>query len=620
MDRRSTAPVPPAAAQPSPWSALLWGALVLASVFIVYLPALSGTPLWDDDGHLTARVLRSFSGLSRIWLEPGITQQYYPLLHSAFWFEARLWGDACAGYHLANVIEHATAAVLFAVLLRRLQVPGAWFAALLFALHPVCVESVAWISEQKNTLSLVLYLAAALAWLRFEEERRPGRYALATALFIAALLTKSVTATLPAALLVIAWWRRGTLRAGADVVPLLPWFALAITMGLLTAHFEHTMIGAQGADFALGPVERVLLAGRAFWFYLGKLALPVELSFIYPRWHLDASAVWQYCFPVAALGLAAFLVWRRRRRRGPLAVFLLFAGTLAPALGFFDVFPFVFSYVADHFQYHASLAVFAAAAAGLASLLGRADARWRLGVLGLLLGALGFLSWRQSAEYRDHYSLYGATLERNPDCWMAHHNLGVVLVNAGRPAEAIVHYQRALALRANYVEAYTNLGFALTQLGRVDEARAALEQALRLKPDYAEAHNNLGNVCLAQQQPDAALAHFAEAVRLNPHYLYARLNFGMALAGAGRLAEAAGQFAAAARLDPEFADPQMHWAVALTQLGRFTEAEPHFLKAMELQPDSPRVHAAYASALASVGRQGDAEREMRAAEELSRGN
>lgn len=620
MQRRPTAPVPPASPSLSTWSPYLWGTLIFAVTLLVYLPALSGTPLWDDDGHLTARVLRSLTGLGRIWFEPGATQQYYPLLHTAFWLEARLWGDAYVGYHLVNILQHATAAVLFALLLRRLAVPGAWLAALLFALHPVCVESVAWMSEQKNTLSLVFYLAAALAWVRFDTERQPRHYALATIFFLAALLTKSVTSTLPAALLVLAWWRRGTLRLKADVLPLLPWFVAALAMGWFTAHFERDLIGAHGADFTLSLMQRVLLAGRALWFYLGKLALPIDLTFIYPRWSLDASALWQYLFPLAALGLAGGLLWWSRRQRGPLAAFLLFAGTLVPALGVVDIYPFLFSYVADHFQYHASLALFALAAAGLTLALARVDSRGRYGALGLLLGTLGGLTWAQSGEYRDHFSLYGATLQRNPDCWMAHHNLGVVLVNNGRAAEALPHYQRALALRANYVECYTNLGYALNQLGQIDAARTALTEALRLNPDYAEAHNNFGNVCLARQQTALALHHFAEAVRLQPSYLYAHLNLGLTLARVGRVAEAVAHFSTAAALDPEFADPEMHWGLALAFLGRFPEAEPHFRRALELQPDSPQVHTAYARALASVGRRQEAEQELRTAQELSREN
>ena len=364
--------------------------LVWVVTFAAYFPALMGGLLWDDAGHVTRPDLQSWSGLARIWFEVGATQQYYPLLHSAFWLEHRFWGEATFGYHLVNVLWHATSACLLVAILRRLMVPGAVLAAFFFALHPVGVESVAWIAEQKNTLSTVFYLAAALAWLRFEDERRSARYAAATLWFVAALLTKTVTATLPAALLVIAWWRRGRLSWRGDVLPLLPWFAVGVGAGLFTAWFERTSIGAQGADFNLGLVERGLLAGRIFWFYLGKLVWPADLMFFYPRWHVDAAAVWQYLFPVAALALVGGLVWwtRRGRGRGLLAAALLYGGTLFPVLGFMNVYPFVFSYVADHFQYLASLSFFALIAAGLmgAGRSGRFGLPWpacRCSALGL---------------------------------------------------------------------------------------------------------------------------------------------------------------------------------------------------------------------------------------------
>jgi hypothetical protein len=273
----------------NPLSSRALVALVFAATLLAYFPALTAGFIWDDQpGHVTRPELRSLAGLVRIWTEPGATQQYYPLLHSAFWFEHLLWGDAPFGYHLVNVLLHATAACLFAALLLRLAVPGAWLAALLFALHPVGVESVAWVSEQKNTLSLVLSLCAALAYLRFDSTgerdrpRSPRAYALASILFIAALLSKTVTATLPAALLVLAWWQRGTVSLRRDALPLLPWFACSALAAVATASFEHTLIGAQGADFALTAAQRFLLAGRAVWFYLGKLLLPLDLSFIYP--------------------------------------------------------------------------------------------------------------------------------------------------------------------------------------------------------------------------------------------------------------------------------------------------------------------------------------------------
>ena len=544
---------------------------ILLMVVVAYLPAVRGGFIWDDDAHVTKPELQSLHGLWRIWSEVGATQQYYPVLHSAFWLEHRLWGDAAAGYHLLNILLHATAACLFVAVLRRLAVPGAWLAGMIFALHPVCVESVAWISEQKNTLSTVFYLAGALAYLRWKdsvegpsargEGRRwsawAGRYWLATGLFVLALLTKSVTATLPAALLVVFWWRRGRLSWRDDVVPLLPWFVMGVTAGLFTAWVERVyIIGPQGRTFDLNAIERCLLAGRAVWFYLSKLAWPADLIFIYPRWEMSAAAPGSYLFPAGLLVLAAALGWMARQgRRGPLAVFLYFCGTLFPALGFFDIYPFVFSYVADHFQYLASLgpiALVAAAAsppiAGLVRRLAGTDAVWRAGAAAAVVCLLGVLTWRQCGIYRDAQTLYTATLERNPQCWLAHLNLGSMLFEDGRIDEAIAHFEAAQRQNPNNAEIHFNWGRALLQEGRNAESVPQFAAVLRLTPTDAEAHDNLGAALLGVGRTVEAMTEFKTAIRLRPENAVAHYNLGVALRALGRPDEARAEFEAAARL------------------------------------------------------------------------
>lgn len=562
--------------------------LILLAVLFAYGPALRGDFLWDDAGHVTHPELSSLGGLFRIWFEPGATQQYYPLLHSAFWLEYQLWGDATAGYHLVNVLWHSLSACLLIVLLRRLSVPGATLAGLVFALHPVCVESVAWISEQKNTLSTVFYLVAALAWLRYEDDRRPVRYLLAMACFLAALLTKTVTATLPATLLVVAWWRRGRFSWRADVMPLLPWLVLGVAAGLGTAWFETHQIGAKGEDFALGGLERGLLAGRVVWFYLGKLVWPAELVFFYPRWTVDAGVWWQWLFPLATLGALAAAVWWSRRDRGPLAAALLFGGALFPVLGFVNVYPFVFSYVADHFQYLASLgmiAFLAACSVRVFSLLRGPDWSAPLAA-GVLLLVLGGLTWRQSAHYRDVFVLYEATLARNPDSWAAHLNLGTALDDAGQPAEALPHLQRALALKPAFPEALNTLGSVLNRLGRPVEALPLLEQALQIQPRFAAAHNTLGVTLMALGRNDAGVAAFEQALAINPELTPARVNLGWALANSGHPAAALDQLAIARRQQPDFADAELKTGLTYVLTRRLGEALPYVRRAVDLQPNN----------------------------------
>ncbi len=588
----TAAPAKPAA----PRALLTWVALCVL-VLAAYWPALRGGLLWDDDAHVTKPELRDAAGLGRIWTEVGATQQYYPLLHSAFWLEHRLWGDAPTGYHLVNLLQHALAAFLVVALMRRLALPGALFGGALFALHPVCVESVAWISEQKNTLSAIFYLGAALLYLRFDTERRRIFYFAALACFVLALLTKTVTATLPAALLVIFWWQRGRLAWKRDVLPLAPWFALSVGAGLFTAWMERTFIGAEGADFTLTFLERALLAGRVVCFYFGKLLWPADLIFIYPRWTIDASVWTQWLFLLAVIGVGVALIFRARRQRGPLAAFLLYGGTLFPALGFLNVYPFIFSYVADHFQYLASLAVIIPTAAVFARTLPGA----RILPVALLL-VLATLTWRQCRLYRDAETLYADVLARNPACWLAHNNLGIIAAkDPARLPEAVTHYETVIALRPGFADAHFNLANTLAKIpGRTTDAIAAYEAALRLKPGFAEASNHLGNLLV--QQPGRladAIARFEAAVRIDPGFAAAHVNLANALSGLpARRAEAVAHYETALRLRPDLADAHFNLANLWAKADQPAQAIPHYEAALALRPAFAEAHVNLAHLLA----------------------
>ncbi len=578
-----------AVAEPG-WRTWAMAALVCAAAILVYLPAMKAEFIWNDSDYVTAPELQSTEGLGRIWAEVGSTQQYYPLLHSAFWLEHRLWGDNPFGYHFVNVLLHAAAACLFAAVLRRLAVPGAWLAALLFALHPICVESVAWVTEQKNTLSLVFYLGAALAWLRFDASRARAPYLWGLALFVAALLTKTTTAVLPAALLVVTWWRRGRLEATRDVQPLVPWFVLGAALGLFSAWVEKHFIGAEGSDFALGFVQRCLLAGRIVWFYLAKLFLPFDLIFIYPRWTIDASAFAQWLFPLGLLALLGGLFWWWKRaahrpeaahRRSPLAVLLLFVGALFPVLGFFDVYGFLFSYVADHWQYLPCLPLIALAAA----LLMRVPKSARV----LLVAVLGALSWEQSRLYADMDTFYRATLARNPDCWMAHNNLGSLLRRAGRNDEALAHYEATVRLKPDAAKAHDNLAALLRERKRMPEALEHLQAAVQLEPESSKFQDNLAGALRDSGRPRDALAHHREAVRLDPNSAAAHINYGVTLRDLGRGDEAIAQFEDAVRLKPDSAPAHLNLTLSYWAAGRLSDAEVHYREARRLNPAIPEL-------------------------------
>ena len=589
--------------------------ILLAAVVLAYFPALLGGFLWDDDAHVTRAQLRSLHGLWRIWSEVGATQQYYPVLHTAFWAEHRLWGDHVLGYHLVNVLFHAAAAWLLATILRRVAFPFPALAAIAFALHPVCAESVAWISEQKNTLSALFYLGSALLYLRFDETRRRGFYAGALALFALALLTKSVTASLPGAILVILWWRNGTLSLRRDVAPLLPWFLVAIASGALTAWVERKLIGAEGVAFDLSPWERLLLAGRVVWFYAGKIVWPFDMAFFYPRWDVAHDARGWIGYLVAAAAVTGLLWVIRGRSRGLLAGWLFFVGSLFPALGFFNVYPFVFSYVADHFQYLPSIGIIATGSAAFTLLLSRAgrgvrQAGWILAAT--CVGAFALLSHRQSRLYLDDETLFRATLARSPESWMAHHILGFNLAMSGQhPDEAAAEYREALRINPDYPDAHIGLGIELARIpGKENEAIRHYERALQLKPQAADAHNDMG--LLLSRLPGRgaeALAQYEEALRLKPGLAEAHVNLAnLLLRLPGRTEEALSHYEEALRLQPSWAETHEAYASALAaQPGREAGAMAQFEAALSLRPDYAEAHAGLGSLLEAIpGRETDA--------------
>ncbi|MGA2508579.1 MAG: tetratricopeptide repeat protein [Chitinispirillaceae bacterium] len=601
---------------------LAWGLLLVAATFLAYRPAWNGQPVWDDDMHMTRPELRSAEGLVRIWTQPGATKQYYPLVHTVFWMEYHVWGASTLGCHLLNILLHVFSSLLLVRILRRLGIPGAaaWLSGGIFALHPVMVESVAWITELKNSLSGFFYLAAALAYLKFDREREKKHYVIALLLFLFGLLSKSVIVTLPVALLVVFWWKRGKIEWKRDVAPLVPFFAIGIISGLFTSWVERRFVGAEGSEFNLAFIDRCLIAGRAVWFYLCKLLWPANLIFIYPRWHIDAAAVWQYLFPAAFL-LTVSIFWAlRSRSRTPLAVLLYFAITLFPALGFFNVYPFRYSFVADHFQYLACIGPIAAGATCIVQGTGLLRERLRRPLLpllcGVLLSILFLLSWNQSQMYSDAETLYRTTIIRN-DCWWAHNNLGVLLTCMRRPDEAMAHFQKTLELNPNHAEAHNNLGVLLARMGRTDEAMVHFQKAVELNPDYAEPHNNLGHLLADMGRTDEAMAHFQKAVELNPDYAEPHNNLGHLLAAMRRIDEAMVHYLKALEINPNYAEAHYNLGVLLSDMGRTDEAIAHYQKVLEFNPNHAEAHNNIGVLLADKGRTDEALAHLLKAVELN---
>jgi tetratricopeptide (TPR) repeat protein len=429
-------------------------------------------------------------------------------------------------------------------------------------------------------------------YLKFDKERVKKTYAIALSLFVLGLLSKSVIAVLPASLLIVFWWKRGRIEWKRDAAPLLPFFVIGIISGLFTAWVERRIVGAAGSDFDLAFIDRCLIAGRAIWFYLGKLLWPADLIFIYPRWHIDAAAVWQYLFPAAFL-LTAALFWAlRSRSRAPLAVLLYFAVTLFPALGFFNVYPFRYSFAADHFQYFACIGPIAVSAACIVRGTGLLKERLRRPLRPLLsvmlLSVLFLLSWKQSGMYADAGTLYRTTIARNDNCWLAHNNLGILLADLGRSDEAMTHLLKALDLHFNDVKTHNNLGNLFAMMGRTDEAIAHYREALELNPEFSEAHNNLGVQLARTGRADEAIAHYRKALEVTPDYVMAHCNLGNLLARAGRTDEAMAHYREALEINPYSGEVHYNLGILLAMMGRTGEAMAHYRKALKLNPGHAR--------------------------------
>jgi len=593
------------------------GALIVVSTLVAYIPGMRGDFIWDDDANITANPnMRTLEGLKETWVNPRANQQYYPVTHTSFWIEYQIWGLKPFPFHVTNVLLHSVSAILLWVLLRRLRVPGAWFAAGIFALHPVHAESVAWITERKNNLSVMFYLASMLAYVRFaglDEGEGGGEwvakwriYLVSFVFFVLAFLAKSVTVTLPIALGIITWWKRGRLSF-RDVIYLAPMVMLGAGMGWLTEHLEQHHVGALGWEWEIPFLAKVIVAGRSCWFFVGKLLWPSNLIFVYPKWKVDPGELWQYVYPVGAVAVVVLLyILRGRIGRGPLTAVLYYGVTLSPAFSFLNVFFMRYSYVQDHFVYPASIGIITLVAAlvtvGLRTAFSGDVARYVIpAVYGIVLAALGVLLWQHCHIYENNVVLWNDTLSKNPTAWMAHNNLGNEVLREGRIEEAIRRYKTAIRLAPKQPVIYYNLGTVYAKQGRIRDAEMQFRQALRLWPEYPDAHANLAVVLAAQGKDDEAYEHYKAALKYDPRHANAHYNFATLLANRGQIQEAIKHYEIALRINPWFAPGHVNLADILASQGRKQEAIKHYLKALELEPCLGKVHLALGSLFLNEG-------------------
>ena len=579
-----------------------WPLLLAAVTALAYLPALRGGFVWDDDTFLTQnRAIKAADGLYRFWFTTQ-APDYWPVTYSPLWLEWRLWGMHALGYHAVNLALHIADSLLLWGVLRRLKIPGAYVAALIFAVHPVNVETVAWITQRKNLMAMLFFLATTWFFLKTglaspspDRSRREKdgpfakAYLLSLLCFLLAMLSKGSVAMLPVMLLgLIAWHRRPRTK---DVAFLLPFFLISGALVLTDIWFQKH--GANEVFRSAGFTERLLGAGGVIWFYLDKALLPFHLSFVYPQWHIRVSDPRWWLPLAAAIGLTV-LLWRYRRRstRAALYAWGYFCLMLVPVLGFTDIQFVQYSLVADHY---AHLALVGVVVFVVSVLSGRSRARWGFAAA---VAALGLLTWRQARVYRDPETLFRATLERNPACWLADSNLGNILYQSGRIPEAITRYEDALRLKPDLFEAQNNLGLALAATGRLPEAMMHFDRAAAIHPNDSVVDFNRSVAFAEAGRFPEAIAADERALSFNPENPVVRLSLaslendrGTALAQAGQTEQAVPLFVAASQLEPASAEIHNNLGIALAQLGRTAAARAQFEEALKLQPRDAEVRA-----------------------------
>ncbi len=569
-----TAAQPSAATLPttpgiSRWDVLAGAALCLL-VAISFFPATMGGFVWDDAAFTTVEPVQSLSGIWQIWFDHTTLiheGHFWPLLYTTFWLEHKLWGFNPLGYHIFNLLLHGAVTVLLWRLLLRLAVPGAWFAAAVFAVHPLHAESVAWVIGRKDVMAMLFYLLAALSYLRFMESQRWGHYAGALALFVGGLLCKSIGVTLPVALLLWHWWKQSRVTLD-DVRRVLPFLVLGlcITIADWASYKDREVVILE--DYTL--LEQLLSAAHALCFYVGKLLWPTELSVIYPRWQVDIGSPLDWGYLVAVVAVLA-LLWRYRGRigRGPLVGALFFVVTLAPTLGFVKYGYMQFSFVADRYQYLAGTGVLVCLAAVVAHLAGRVPGvlKWGVrGLAGLLLAVLGALTWNHAGIYRDNTTFYSHIVSLNPEARNGYYNLAREYDAAGRLEEAYAAFLRAIKIRENHTWAYIGAGITAEKLGHFEKAAALYQHVLQIDPHFLRAYDHLGGLWIRQQRYAEALTLFQKFLLLKPNDAKVYSGLSVAQAGLNRHEEALRSVDRALALDPSLEEAHRNRATILQAL------------------------------------------------------
>jgi tetratricopeptide (TPR) repeat protein len=607
----------------SPSPSVLRALLIVAVTFWVYSPAFHGDWLWDDSVLIVDNPLMSDpGGLRKIWIEPGVLKDYYPITFTVQRLEWEWFGIHRLGYHLVNIALHALSALLVWRLLARLGVRAAWWGGLLFAVHPVMVESVAWISELKNTLALPPLLLAMIYWIDYDERRSPRDYRQALILFAVAMLCKSPEMMLPAVLPLYAWWKRGRISV-ADWKAAAPFFAVALLLGGFGAWLEHHHAGA--LDFvSTGWTQRIATVGVQIFFLLSLCVFPVHLLPIYPNAVITRPTALDL-WPWLSLAILAGLIWRQPSTWGRhvglgLGFFLLFC---APVLGFIVMDAEKMIWSMDHLVYVPAIGVIGLAAAGLdwAGATACRAARGLVTVLAsLIIAVLAFGSHAYAGLFGHAEALWTYAAKENPSDWMVYVNQGAALADKGRFAEAVPLYRKSIALNPTYPESHYVLAVASEHLGHEDEAIAEYKATLERDPNLIQAYEGLGNALGKAHRYEEAIASFERAVRLDSGVATDHFSLGTLYAEDHRYQDAADQFTLAIQLDANQAKYHDALANVLLNLNHLPEAAAELNEVIRLDPGDEKAHSDLGVSLAQMGRIPEALQEFQAALRMNPNN
>ena len=573
------------------------GCVLVLITILVYLPCLRGPFVWDDRiWTIDAEWLMSGQyGLWQIWTNPTVLQQYFPVTATSFWLDYHLWRFNSLPYHIENVLLHALSCVLFWRCLLKLQVPSAWFAAALLAMHPVMVESVAWITERKNVLSMPLFLSAILAygsymnWWMNDVKQSKRKYLIALILFVLALLAKVTTFVFPPTLLLIAWWKRGRIDLHRDIRPALPFFCVAIAIGMLVEWLERNHVGARGKDFEIAFADQIVLSGQVFWFYLGKLIWPQSLCCIYNRWTVD-SGEWSQWIAIVGVLVVTGLVFRLRERigRGTITAILFYAGGLAPVLGFLGVYGMRFSWVADRWAYLPSLAFFAVIATSLSRVKNN---RLRYVLMLFILLSIGTLTWKQAANYQSLDRFWQSAIAGNSSPWKAENDYGAALLEEARIEEAIVHFGKAINIEPNEPDSHVNLGNAYLRSGQRETAMKVWENALERWPEIAIIHYNMSRALMELGRVDEAISRLKHAIELAPRMSVAHLALADILVLQGQLDDAETHYNKTLEIRPEHPGANFGMGNLMFRRGDPGKALGFYQRTLDRMPDQTQAMA-----------------------------